>query len=343
MVNPHFLNQSGRCKYFDVEDLIDNNFNEDKISVDECKISSFSIIPVEDAQNYRVNFDVGESREYEGGIIKGFLYENGKFSGKFHLLDNEPYNESWTGNYMIKNQEIIIEGMVYVDNEADTGFFIKINKSRIENTNNKPVIRKYLNKTLYKKLTTISGKLKKQHGNKFYYQKALSLKLKPVTENDLYLAMCIAYSWMPTMLDIYTEDNKSLKGYVPIVQRFSKYKTLRDVSKNEDVIIEDLIKLAKLVNNSIVGASKMLHLFYSKTVPIIDSRVLIGWNQFFKIDYSNNPEIKLPETVPAKIEQQVEMYVKYWKFLLEWNEACEGSKIRDLEEAFYWIGKDFSK
>ena len=155
--------------------------------------------------------------------------------------------------------------------------------------------------------------------------------------------MCIAYSWMPTMLDIYTDGKNSLKEYVPIVQKFSKLKSSKHLLKNEKIIKEDLVKLAKLVNNSTVGASKMLHLFFPKYVPIIDSRVLIGWNQFFKPDYINYPQLKLPDTFPAKIESQVELYFKYWMFLLDWTETIKGSTIREIEEAFYWVGKNNGK
>jgi len=142
------------------------------------------------------------------------------------------------------------------------------------------------------------------------------------------------------MLDIYTDGNQSLKAYVPVVSRFSKLKTLKDLEINEVKIKSDLVKLAKLVNNSIVGASKMLHLFFPHTVPIIDSRVLIGWNHFFVTHYINYPQLKLPDSFPGRIENQVELYFRYWKILMDWNESIKGTSIREIEEAFYWIGKN---
>lgn len=343
-----FIKLSGNCFYINADKSHITDFNEKNVKhFDKSEISDFSIFTQEGTQIQRVKFDVTESQEFAGGTVLGFLYENGKFSGKFHTNVDKTINESWTGKFLLEDETIYIHGEIYINNELSLDFFIKIGESsgklfdvKTNVSSEKGLVADYF---FHKKLLKLAATYKSQSNVISYYPKAISLKLKPTTENDVYIAMCIAYSWMPTMLDIYTNGEKSLNDYVPIVQRFSKIKTLNAINKNEKTISDDLVKLAKLVNNSIVGASKMLHLFYPKTVPIIDSRVLIGWNQFFKFEYSNKPKLKIPDSFPGKIESQVELYIKYWKLLMEWTETVSGSTIREIEEALYWVGKNNNK
>lgn len=329
-----FINQSGICYYISTDG--GNN--------DQCEVSSFSIIPIS-GHFTKVSFDFGESANYDSGTIRGHLFDDGKFLGTAHYVDYPNYTreEKWSGIYTIQNNKIHIKGRIFIDNDHSLDFRIEIDKLKSKKIIDTGNHKFEFSKSHYNKLIKLSSTLKDKSNTTSYYSQALSLKLKPLTTNDLYTAMCVAYSWMPTMLDIYSSETNSLKNYLSVVQRLGKVKVLKDIIKNEAKIKEDLVQLFKLINNSIVGTSKMLHLFYPKQFPIIDSKVLIGWNNFFKMEIKDNPDLKLQEHFAGKPEGQVDLYIKYWKLILEWSESLKGSTIREIEEAFYWIGKATDK
>lgn len=328
MKQPPIVNQTGICFYTDDSNII----------FDECRVTSFTILETANPNRYRIHFDINDSLKYAGGIVKGFI-EDGKFSGILNHQPDSGTHESWSGNYIAGKSDILITGKIFIDNEENLGFYIEIKKSGVNKKINIATNKFSFDTALYGNLIKFANNLKDGKVNTSYYPRAISLKLKPNTENDLYIAMCIAYSWMPTMLDIYMEGEKSLREYVAVVQNFSKIRSVKTLTQHEDTIRKDLVTLAKLVNNSMVGSSKMLHLFYPKHIPIMDSRVLNGWYQFFHKNYVTSQELKLPQFLPANIESQVDVYFKYWMFLMKWKEQVEGATIREMEESLYWIGK----
>ena len=115
----------------------------------------------------------------------------------------------------------------------------------------------------------------------------------------------IAYSWMPTML-------KHKGDYKKINQFISKAKT-------EDLGIFELEEFKCLVNNSIVGVSKVLALCYPDRFAIWDSRVAKALN--------------LKSTSVSNIE----VYLEYIKSIREASKEIN-VKIRDIESAAYLAG-----
>ncbi len=342
------IKYSGVCYYCTLEDIESSPFTY----FEEAGIENATIISQETDKIYKIKFDIKDSANYAGGYVVGFLYPaEKKFNGKFrYSLDSkitEP--EFWQGNYVYENNNLEIRGPVNTGRKDEYGFFIQIEISDWRESAKKGVKKSTIVPSLkttilsqinFDRINKLAEKIKQGHKHNYdSYSHAISLKLKPNTVNDIYIAMCIAYSWMPTMLDIYEPPKRSLDDYVPIVKSFAKYKTLEIFQKNEKKIFNDFFAVAKLVNNSVVGASKMLHLFYPTYVPIIDSRVLKGWNNFFVNDVKQFPEIKLPSYFPDDLEKQVEMYIRYWKLLLRWGAEINIKNIRKFEEPFYWIGK----
>ncbi len=172
-----------------------------------------------------------------------------------------------------------------------------------------------------------------------HYVQALKMKLDPNTEEGFYSAISIAYSWMPTMLNIYMPEGKSLQDYIQHVLYFNNCSKIDIHRMNEDVR-RHFSALVGLINNSVVGTSKVLHILYPKTVPIIDSRVISGWNSFFAADIDRNPSIKLlPSFVSVKPERQMGEYFHYWNMLNKWMRVTGVNNIRELEHPFYLIGK----
>jgi len=159
-----------------------------------------------------------------------------------------------------------------------------------------------------------------------------------LTRYELLIAMGIAYSWMPTMLDIYATDKKHLKQLLPLVKYLRSIKNLYDFDKNAKKIEECLVKITPVINNSIVGTSKVLHIFSPQNIPIIDRNVLKGWNITFKKYYKKYPDLRLPMNIPVTTSRQVSAFMKYWRLLFLFKVNTKTKSIRQLEEPFYWIG-----
>jgi hypothetical protein len=71
------------------------------------------------------------------------------------------------------------------------------------------------------------------------------------------------YGWMPTILELAIEDENDLKRAASALNR-AREEFFRD---------EDLEHLVRVVNNSLVGASKLLHFTSPERFAIWDSKV----------------------------------------------------------------------
>ena len=150
--------------------------------------------------------------------------------------------------------------------------------------------------------------------------------------NDLWKVVAFAYSWMPTIPKVrhhLIHDEKKL------------IKDLNLLKKGKLKEKEDLIKLlVPVINNSLVGTSKVLHFIAPAQVPIIDSRVLRGWKSFFQ----KYPEYDVPKLPSAKVSlniKHVNGYIKYWETLKGWKEECNFNvTFREIEFCFYKLGTE---
>jgi hypothetical protein len=82
---------------------------------------------------------------------------------------------------------------------------------------------------------------------------------------DVVCGAHMVYGWMPTILDLY--PRASNLDFAAAAQLLTDIKNSGKATDNE------LSKLAALVNNSLVGASKLLHFILPNTFPIWDSKV----------------------------------------------------------------------
>jgi hypothetical protein len=86
-----------------------------------------------------------------------------------------------------------------------------------------------------------------------------------LTESDIVVGSHMVYGWMPTIIDIYYANGRiSLAESLPL---FNSAKQGKMVSKT------DLDRLKCLINNSLVGLSKLLHFISPSTYPIWDSKI----------------------------------------------------------------------
>jgi hypothetical protein len=75
----------------------------------------------------------------------------------------------------------------------------------------------------------------------------------------------MAYGWMPTVLDLYPEaPNIDLATGADLLNKAKRTGALTDT---------EVEQLARLINNSLVGASKLLHFVSPQHFPIWDSKI----------------------------------------------------------------------
>ena len=105
-------------------------------------------------------------------------------------------------------------------------------------------------------------------------------KVSTITFHEMTIGINFTYGWMPTIFD-YRSDN-----YNKAVEILNGVK-MGIVPSNEDPNNDELIILRNLFNNSIVGASKLMHFINPDIIPICDSRVceyLTGSKAYYQID-----------------------------------------------------------
>ncbi|WP_211184719.1 hypothetical protein [Paenibacillus lemnae] len=104
-----------------------------------------------------------------------------------------------------------------------------------------------------------------------------------------------------------------------------------DISDREPL----LSMIVPYINNSVVGASKVLYFMAPQYVPIIDSRVLNTWFKLMQ-------PYKLRKTTNS-VHQDIERYIQYWDYLLEWIENTNGhASLRKLEGMLYGVNGNVS-
>ncbi len=167
------------------------------------------------------------------------------------------------------------------------------------------------------------------------YESLLNRKIN--NENDLVTAMCIAYSWMPTMLEIHGTKEDIEQVTLQLISLDS----VKWYCPNEKAII---FNLSKIVNHSIVGAIKTLHLIDPNRFPLIDSRVLTAWNKLM-VNIQDTCTIEsLGGTFNLghdmkNLNKLIEKYFYYRAFIIHWKSNLDKDiKIRDIEFRLYLMG-----
>jgi len=155
------------------------------------------------------------------------------------------------------------------------------------------------------------------------------------SKEDLIRIAGMAYAWMPRMIRLHFNAEYRWEGLLGKIKEFKDGNT----AIRADVIQE----LSKNIDNSIVATSKVLHFINPEFAPIIDSRVIRGWNCFFSDRIDKKEVCKLPSSLSFNEKnhlQKIKQYIDYWDILLVWKSNLEGKvSIRDIEFPFYCIGE----
>lgn len=334
--------------YFTIQaNEIKEVFNEDMSQYRDqaYPLENGSIFTKPNENFQRIHFDFNGLEETWNGYVKGFLYPDKKFLGTFHLIAEAKLPETkLSGTYQYHRDIIKISGLEY-DGVKKNGFYIELQETKKENTNQSISFLKTFNYNeilsvdLANSLSAKTEKKKRKVAKKYnHYSGLINADLKPETENDFLLTASAAYSWMPTMLDLYPAEPGRFSNELKAVQQLAAIRTVVDFNNKEEQIKKCLSLLCNTINRSIVGTSKTLHLFYPAHIPIMDSRVLKAWQRVFAKHYKKYPALKLSMTVPYSSNRQVPLYMKYWKLMLQWKENSGAVSVRELEEPLYWLG-----
>ena len=130
-----------------------------------------------------------------------------------------------------------------------------------------------------------------------------------LNENSLIQGAHMIYGWMPTILNI-TKHDLDTQNVLLSVEKISK-----------EIDEANLIVLIKFMNNSNVGASKLLHFIYPEKYPIWDSKIC---------------KIITDKSYPQKVQNTIN-YINYCEALQNLiNELPENLKNfkRGFEEIF---------
>jgi hypothetical protein len=163
------------------------------------------------------------------------------------------------------------------------------------------------------------------------------LNLKIDEDKDLITAMSIAYSWMPTMLDIHADERE-------INQIANKIRKLEFVEWKSSDEVDLISELSRVTNNSLVGAIKTLHLIDPLRFPLIDSRVLIAWKRLMNAAHGflEIEPLVYSWNIGSKQENLRKLILKYFyyrSFIFDWvSKLDNGITMRDIEFRLYLMG-----
>jgi hypothetical protein len=147
----------------------------------------------------------------------------------------------------------------------------------------------------------------------------------PENKEEFCRLMALVYSWMPRIPTITDINDKEWTELLANLKKLN----------NDDSVLESLLyQLIPVVNNSVVGSSKILHVLYPSLIPIIDMGVIENWNFIFK----ENKDLVLSKTYlnSSDVQKKVVLFIKYRKKILIWKENCRPEiSIRHVESALF--------
>lgn len=125
---------------------------------------------------------------------------------------------------------------------------------------------------------------------------------KRLSWNDAVALLHMVYAWMPRMLRVEILNGTNQEERAGVVKLLTKAKRGQILEHGE---LETVMKFS---NNSVVGASKVLHLLNPNTYPIWDSRVA---REF------------LWKNVSQSTLNKADRYIEYQENMLSWSEDAD--------------------
>jgi len=217
------------------------------------------------------------------------------------------------------------------DGLGESGMIINNPKSSVPLKTTKCVTM--LDYNLYQKL--LSEKKDSSYNSK-WYDKTYDIFCKHgyvKSIKELHVLIAFAYSWMPTVPEIHIDKIEDQNKLISELQKLHE----DDVS----VLPELVLQLTPYINNSIVGTSKVLHFVAPNIVPVIDSRVVVGWHKFFNKHPVGNYSKALPKNSNSL---KPDHFISYQSKMKEWADnikmhLVDKNALRELEIKLYLLGK----
>jgi len=155
--------------------------------------------------------------------------------------------------------------------------------------------------------------------------------LDTITEDNFIIAANFTYGWMPTILNFKLDsDSKEFENVLTL---------LNNAKESERLSKEEILKVKALVNNSIVGTSKLLHFINPEVYAIWDSHVCRFWTgksssyQVEKVenfmDYLALCDLLTNNSVLTEAQKKFKDKLNY-----------EVSHLRVIETMMFTLGKD---
>ena len=190
-------------------------------------------------------------------------------------------------------------------------------------------------KVSFKQLSKSASKIDRQKEQSYLlsYREFISYfsGLETIERNNFIIATHFVYGWMPTILHLGSiSEEITLEALYPhLLEALNKVKNDIEISDT------DLNLLIRVVNNSLVGVSKLLHFVNPKSYAIWDSRV-------YKYIYGKRPhnyQICDTEKYKCYLDNCLEIsnHVKFLDFHNDINEKIgyEVSAFRAIEWVMY--------
>lgn len=157
-------------------------------------------------------------------------------------------------------------------------------------------------------------------------------QINKISQNDFLYAVHVAYSWMPKMIELTIKDLNQINKILSDVEYLRGISNHSQLHSSRNEICQKLSSISGIINNSMVGISKVLHFFAPNNIPIIDSNVFQSWNQFFMC----YPSVMLRG---SRNKIKVDCYMDYWEAMLFWKQEVGLNSVRQIEESFYIMGR----
>ena len=159
-----------------------------------------------------------------------------------------------------------------------------------------------------------------------YFLDYFSKKEMYVVE-DVVCGAHMVYGWMPTILDLYLGPGKLTLGEAAEI--------LSALKRSGEVSDYNLEKLAGLINNSLVGTSKLLHFIAPENHAIWDSRVYSFVYEERPYNDRVNQVLKYRKYLDILKELQRDQRFNQFHSLMNKKIGYEVSPLRALEIVMY--------
>lgn len=158
--------------------------------------------------------------------------------------------------------------------------------------------------------------------------------LDEINKEHLIIGISFTYSWMPTILNFSPNDLSQTHQLIEECLNILNKAKLQ--TENDKLLsIDELFKLKKLFNNSLVGTSKLLHFINPKQYAIWDSKVFKNLYN----EVAHKYKLEKPEAYLAylKFIKSLTLEENFDEFHTIMKERCnpEITKFRAIELALF--------